>query len=416
MGLMIRAWVVIVAAASAVMAQTDSEGELLGRIRQHIEASIAELSDYTCQETMERSISTPTGQIEFRERLRLEVLVTSTGELFAWPGSADFTAQPIESWISAGAIGNGNFAIELQNLFVASAATVKYGGPEMLSQQTAYRFNFHAPLLSSKYSLVVNGKSAITAYSGSFWVNKESLDIIRLEHRAEDIPADLDCGDEHDSVNYGRVRLGTKDRLLPSAAELVLVSRGGRESLNSVVFSECRRYTADSSLSFNTTTATADSAMPAAQHSPAQAPAGLKLTLNLEQPIVMGESAAGDQLVARLEKAVTAGGVSLPKGTLVLGRIRRLAQYFKPNASTLVGFEFFAAEPPSGRVTLSARLIGPRAVEHEVKLVGDSMQVAAGVAGLDIEDDGASTGVGIFRMHGKNPHLPRGFRTLWETR
>src|ERR1700691_1304143 len=116
---MIRALTLILAAAYGATAQTDAGLELLGRVRQHLNASVAGLPNYTCQETMERSIHGPTGQIEFRERLRLEVLVAETTELFAWPGSTDFTAKPLESWIGAGAIGNGNFAADLYNLFVA---------------------------------------------------------------------------------------------------------------------------------------------------------------------------------------------------------------------------------------------------------------------------------------------------------
>jgi hypothetical protein len=77
----------IIAATSGVMAQTDVGLELLGRVRQHVEASIAGLPNYPCQETMERPVYAPIRKTEFRERLRLEVLVTDAGELFAWPGS-----------------------------------------------------------------------------------------------------------------------------------------------------------------------------------------------------------------------------------------------------------------------------------------------------------------------------------------
>src|SRR5258708_6716891 len=115
MGSMIRALVLIVAATYGVTAQTDAGLELWIRVREHLKASVAGLPNYTCQETMERSIQAPTGQIEFRERLRLEVLVAEGKELFAWPGSTDFTSEPLRGWIGAGAIGNGNFAAELHN-------------------------------------------------------------------------------------------------------------------------------------------------------------------------------------------------------------------------------------------------------------------------------------------------------------
>jgi len=394
------------------MAQTDFDRELLGRVRQHIQTRVAGLPNYTCQESMERSIYAPTGQIEFRERLRLEVLVTSAGELFAWPGSTDFTTEPLESWIGVGAIGTGNFATELHNLFLASGATVKYAGLETRDQQTLYRFDFRAPLLGSRQTLTVSGKTATTAYSGSFWVSKESLDITHLERRDEEIPPDLDCREAHESVTYGRMRLGVSERLLPSTAEMAIVTHDGRESRNSVSFNGCRHYTAETSLSFSTTSETA---IPAQPHPQPELPAGVALVLRLDQPISIAESAAGDQIVGRLDKSVTSRSVSLPKGTRVLGRIRRLEQHFSSPVSSLISLQFFAAELPGRRITFSAHLTGPRATPDVVKVVGDRLEMESGEMGLDIEDDGTSTGVGTFRVHGKEPRLRRGFRTLWKT-
>ena len=67
---MIRALTVFVAAACGVTAQTDAGLDLWVRVREHIRATAAELPNYSCQETMERSIQSSSWQIEFRERLR----------------------------------------------------------------------------------------------------------------------------------------------------------------------------------------------------------------------------------------------------------------------------------------------------------------------------------------------------------
>jgi hypothetical protein len=361
---------------------------------------------------MERSIHGPTGQIEFRERLRLEVLFTETTELFAWPGSLEFISAPVESWIGAGAIGNGDFATELLNLFVVSAATVRYAGLETRDQRALHRFDFHMPLLSSKYSLAVHGKSATTAFSGSFWVDQESLDIIRLETRAEEIPSDLDCREAHQSITYGRVRLGVGEGLVPSGAELALVSHDGHESRNTIAFGTCRHYTTATSLSFTTPP---DSVVPESPRPQRALPADVVLVLRLERPILIGESAAGDQVVARLDKAVTSDSVLLPKGTRVLGRIRRLEQHLSSPASILVGLQFFAAEVPDGLIMFSARLTGPRATPDVIQVLNNRLEIVRGAAGLDIENDGTMTGVGSFRVPGKELRVERGFRTLWKT-
>ena len=294
---------------------------------------------------------------------------------------------------------------------VLLAATVKYASQEILDRQNLYRFDFHAPLFGSPYSLAVNGKSATTAYSGSFWVNKESLDIVRLERRAEEIPTDIDCREAHDSILYGRMDLGVSQRLLPLAAELVIVARNGRESRNTIAFSQCRRYTAEASISFDTTSDRKLLSQPSSQH----LPAGVTLPLHLEQPISIGKSAVGDEVEARLDKAVRSGSLLLPKGTLLLGRIWRLEQHFTKPVYNLIGLQFFVAETPGARSTFNARLIGPRAIDQVVKVIGDKLEVESSVAGLNIEDDRMSTGIGTFRLPGKILRLQNGFRTIWKS-
>jgi hypothetical protein len=411
-GLMIRASIVLLAVVCCAPSQTDFGMELLGRVRRHINTGAAGMADFTCQETIERATYSPLKKQEFGERTRLEVLFSGAGELFAWPGSSGFTKEPLEHWIEAGAIGTGSFAAQVHNLFVASAAAVKYAGPEACDERTCYRFDFHAPLLSSRYTLNQAGKSAVVPYSGSFWVDREMLDLVRLETRAEDIPLDLDLREARDSVAYSRVRPDAGERLLPATAELVLVSRSGSESRNLVTFSNCRHYAAESSITF---AGTSGPPRPQIQVDQRPLPAGLKLSLLLDQAISTADSAAGDEIVALLEAQVVSGGVPLAKGTRVLGRIRRLEQYLSPIPYYVVGLQFFAAETPAGRIPFNARLTGPLPTPDRVSNPGATPRYEPGAKGLDIEDSGLLTGIGTFLVKDKNLSLPRGFRTQWET-
>jgi hypothetical protein len=146
-----------------------------------------------------------------------------------------------------------------------------------------------------------------------------------------------------------------------------------------------------------------------------QLPKRIQIVVRTDHPISIAESTAGDQITGRLDKAVNATGLLLPKGTRVLGRIRRLEQYFVPEVSTLVGLELFAAETGDARIRLTAHLTGPRATPDSYQPSGRLPTIQRGVAGLNIEDEGASTGVGIFRVSGKELNLPRGLRTIWVT-
>jgi hypothetical protein len=141
----------------------------------------------------------------------------------------------------------------------------------------------------------------------------------------------------------------------------------------------------------------------------------VRLVLRLEQRISTGESAAGDQILARLDRAVTSGTVLLPKGTRVLGRIRRLEQHYSSPPSILVGLQFLEVEAKDGGVMFNAHLTGPQATSDLMIVGRNGPEIELGSAGLNIEDDGTSTGVGTFRVPGKNLRLQRGFRMLWET-
>ena len=150
-------------------------------------------------------------------------------------------------------------------------------------------------------------------------------------------------------------------------------------------------------------------------------PADVTLALKMDGPITMEESAAGDEIVAVLDKPVKSGDILLAKGARVLGRIRRLERYSRarqfgsPGAVTMVALEFYAVDSREGLIRFKARLTGPvaMATERISRLRGP--EFTTGEEGLDIVDDGASSGVGRFRVPGKNLRLARGFRTLWKT-
>src|SRR5690349_1474711 len=142
--------------AIGAAAGVGDDAEIVGHLRQRMRASVAGLPNYTCLETMERSIVDAAGRLLFRERLRMEVLIGQKAEMFAWPGSSIFGPSPLEAWIGEGAIGSGNFGAILTNLFLGSTAAIAYAGPEHDGGRPALRFDFHAPLLSSGYTLSVN--------------------------------------------------------------------------------------------------------------------------------------------------------------------------------------------------------------------------------------------------------------------
>jgi hypothetical protein len=160
----------------------------------------------------------------------------------------------------------------------------------------------------------------------------------------------------------------------------------------------------------------AASSAPVAAQREMRLPGDVTLVLKLSEPVTAESSAAGDPVVAVLDKSVRAGEIRLPKGTQVLGRIRRLERHSQSRQeSTEVAMEFFAAEAPEGRIHFKVRLTGPESTPGTVKNTLAGAEFVSGTDGLEIMDDGAGSGVGRFRVSGKNVRLERGFLTIWKT-
>ncbi|MEK7406829.1 MAG: hypothetical protein AAB225_17265 [Acidobacteriota bacterium] len=406
----------VLAALSAFGAPQAAAPELvlLGRIRQRMAEDLARLPNYTCLETIERSVRrAPDRELAFRDRVRLEIAFIGRKELFAWPESGRFEERLLTELITAGSFGTGNFGLHVHNVFLTSAPVFSYAGEQLRDGRRTHHYDFRFPLLSSAATVRVRQTEGRVGQCGSFWVDAETLDLLRLEVHADEIPPNLDCSRASDIMEYGRGPLGAGDFLLPRSAELIMADLAGTESRNLVRFSQCRQYATESSIRFEEAPGATAPARPSAE---VKLPPYLELEMRLETPVDAETAAVGDPIRARLRREVKLpGGVSIAKGAIVYGRIRRLEQYFKP-AQFMVGFEFFAAELGGGRAVFSAHLTGPRRVQAPGAWGPGLGRGAPVVTGLDIDESAPRPGIGAFLVLGSRLQLRPGLRMVWETR
>ena len=244
--------------AAVLFGQTPSELGLspeillLARIKVKMEKDLARLPDYTCTQTIERSIRmTPSRRFRFVDALRLEVALVDGKELFAWPGSDQFHEDELRKIVPYGAIGNGAFGLHLRSVFLSSWPKYNYVGREQRNGRVCERFDYNVARTGSGYRLRAGDRSAIVAYHGSFWVETESLDLVRLEVYADQIPFDLDLVSAGVEIDYERVEIGEGNFVLPSRAAIVLEDLRGNVSRNDTRFSRCRQYAGESFLTFD---------------------------------------------------------------------------------------------------------------------------------------------------------------------
>lgn len=314
---------------------------LLARIRQKMSEILRHIPDYTCLQTIERwRQGDPGPQNRFWERLRLEVAVIGGRERFAWPGASRFEDKRIDEILPPGTSGTGDFSGFATAIFRSESASFQGPAAETLDGRAAWRYDYQVPVTRSRYTIREGGYSVVAGYHGAFWVDRETLELLRLDVEADGLPhSPLEITSARTAILYQKANIGERAVLLPHVSELSLSAGGARVARNRTTFSRCRQYVGQVTLRFDD----ADSgATPAAQttHS-APLPPGLNLELSLETPLDPAQAAAGDPIQAVLVRDVRRGGtVLVNKGARATGRLRAVRQHLAPRAIGVLALEF----------------------------------------------------------------------------
>jgi hypothetical protein len=174
--------------------------------------------------------------------------------------------------------------------------------------------------MNSGYHLRVGKQEGMAGYHGSFWADPKSLDLIRLEIAAEDIPSNLDLSSTFDRMDYTRRKIGDSEFLLPLSSDLTLIDLRGNEHRNRIRFSDCRQYLGESVLRFDEAPAPekeAPTPLPLAE-----LPGALEILTTIESGIDARVAAVGDPVRAFvLENAKIKGRTVIPKGAVLAGHI-----------------------------------------------------------------------------------------------
>ena len=391
-------FLLLLSAAVAAGAADDLPPELirLARFKQKIRQDLAQVPNYTCLETMKRSLRAPrSNSFKPLDTIRLEISSVDGKELLAAPGAGRFEDKNLTSFVSTGTIANGMFALDAHNVFVNNTAAYDYHGEENLNGRRAIRYDYRIPQFLSRYNIKVPGGSATVATRGSFWFDPISLDLLRLDVSGDEMPVELGLTEYVVRTYYAREHVANSDALLPQRAELVLTHFDGESSRNVITFSACHEYGSESTISFEAS-AEPKPEPPKARAREMHLAAGLLVPVALETAISSKSASVGDAVRARVRRDVRRGGeLVLPAGALISGRIRSLERYSTPEPYFLMGIEFSEVEWQNTHAPFLGELV-------------DSHSEQAARAG-DIP------GVGTLHIPGSSFHCAPGFRMLWRT-
>ena len=303
----------------------------LSQVRRQAAKALQEQPDFTCLATFDRYQWAVNERQERKlDTVRVEVAYVGGHELYSWPGEDKFSDTPLTRMVGAGMMGDGDFAVHAHNVFVANAGSEKWVGEEQETGRwgTTDRKIWHWSYSVSPYQsgwLIGSGASEQTVGSeGSFWVDAQTLDLVRMETRATDFFASFPLKAVESWVDYGRVRIGEQDVLMPLRAELKTIDRDGNESRNLTTYSNCRQYTGQSTISFGAPPEMAAPPPPPAKVE-SRLPPGLALKIRLTTNLEATTASVGDALEATLSAPLRDGKTEIaPKGATVHGRVRFL--------------------------------------------------------------------------------------------
>jgi hypothetical protein len=333
----------ILAATPVLLGQ---RADLLSRIRQQMAGVLLRQPNYTCTETVERLRQAAGSRSKVEDTLRLEVALVDGKEMFAWPGSKQFEDHDIRDLVSTGMFGNGNFAVYARILFLSNVATFQERGATQLDGHRAWRYDFRVSRLTSGQRLRVGNREAVVGLHGSFYADPETFDVRRMEVVAEDIPAELNLLDAETTVDYGRLRIGEEEYLLPIESQLMM-AMPNEVNRNSVRFADCRKFTGESTLLFDDPILT-DTPAPAPPKE-VEIPAGLTLQFDSLQLDLL-EAAVGDAVhVPVVADLKNHGQLLAPKGSIASGRVVLLER--NPN-SFVLHIQFRDLDWPGGHARL----------------------------------------------------------------
>jgi hypothetical protein len=299
--------------------------------------------------------------------VHLELAHIQGADRFSWLDNSIFQSRTPTETVGYGASFGGDFADNRVLVFKDDATKISYVGRATIDGRPALRYDYDAPGAALRVS---NGNlSGVTPARGSFWIDPETLDLLQIDIDGYAIPSKLALRSISNGTMYWRVLIGKRVVLLAHSSEFRLMDADGTMKRNASVFSNCREYTADSTLSFG---ASPTSHLPPSVEDSRVQP-GLQLQLALDKTLDAKEATVGQPIRAH----VLESSGDIPRGARVYGRVNRIVNFNdqiplpKPEqpptpkkamwgqhpGEVLIQIEFLQIEYRRSRAPFAARLI-----------------------------------------------------------
>ena len=402
--------------------------DLLRRVQAKIRDSMDRLPQYMCTQTIDRSLYEPdihdrgaacdespsrrSNHLATSDRLRLDVGISASREMFSWVGESRFNDHDLFDLVHEGAISDGSFAAFLTAIFHSGSASFTYNGEIVEDGRTLSEFGFRVPYEKSHYFWGEGPHRVITGYDGTFLVDPKIAELVRLAVRTSQLPAETSACYASTTLEYARIRLNGTDLILPTASRLRVFHADGGEAVNQTTFSNCHEFLGESAITFDPPQG---AVVRDAGHRPVSRavviPQGLPFQVALTQGIDTATAAGGDPIKARLITPIQdRSKVLVPTGAAVAARIVRIRQFYGNISTVSLDFKLETVDVGGVSIDLTAT---PDNGQRFRKTKGGTLQrrVDLGTV-LSLEDRSANF---VFRDVHQPYLISSGLESMWVT-
>lgn len=327
------------------------------KIRADIRASLSHLPNYTCEERIIRyEQRSAEDSAHVYDRIRLEVAFVGARELFGWPGVGRFEDKSIDAMIG-GTTGTGAFAgvpLQIFDSKLSRFFTVKENDDEKRPNTLHYKFVF--PRVENGFLVGAGDRRGFVGFHGSFWVNRKTSGLIRLELQADEIPKTVPLSEVKLNVAYQVLHLDGQDYVVPKTAEQIMVTTAGYITRNFTAFDNCHQFRGESTIKFENLE---DSDHPAAVTKVITLPEKLTLDVVLKNGLALREPSIGDPVEGVSDRDVKKGHeLLIPKGAKLMGRIAKLRFVDADTPFYSIAIKFHTARYDNTEARLDTQTMG----------------------------------------------------------
>ena len=244
------------AGANGEMRISPNDDDVIDQTREVAYSFTESLPNYTVKQLTTRYHS----ESASRGRTSWQPLDLVTADVVYLNGKENYlnvavNGRPTRDASQNGSWSEGEFASSLQALLSPYSATdFRNKRQSTIVNRSAYKYDYSIEQPHSAWRIQTEGQTYQPAYTGSIWIDKETFRVLRIEMAARNMPRWFPIDTTESSIDYDFVLIGDKKYLLPVHSESLSCWRGTAQcSRNVIEFRNYKKYTADSSITFDST-------------------------------------------------------------------------------------------------------------------------------------------------------------------